>query len=164
MAESIKINSDTVKFKYRVSGLLIHDGKLLTTDMDNSGFLCLPGGYVNLGEDSENAIMREMQEEVKYKVEVDHLVAVIENFFINKKQTVIHEIALYYLLNLKEETQIEDYQFIEDDNGRQIKHDFKWIELENINNVDFRPSILKAKITKKDMTFEHIIYKEKRNS
>ena len=38
------------------SGLIIKDNKLLLVDMDDSGFLCLPGGYVELGETTEVAV------------------------------------------------------------------------------------------------------------
>ncbi len=31
--------------------------------MDDSGFLCLTGGYVELGETTETAVIREMNEE-----------------------------------------------------------------------------------------------------
>ena len=162
MSQSVKVVTDNCKFKFRVSGLLVHNGKLLTTDMDDSGFLCLPGGYINLGEDSKAAVLREMEEEVKYKVEVDHCIAVVENFFVNKKGITMHEVAFYYLLNIANgnSEKVEDYQFIESDDGRPIKHDFKWIDLKNIYNVDFRPAVLKDKLYKADFEFEHIIYKE----
>lgn len=162
MVQSVKIVTDECKFKFRVSGLIVHDGKLLTTDMDDSGFLCLPGGYIDLGEDSRVAILREMSEEVKYKVEVDKCVAVVENFFINKKNITMHEVAFYYLLNVSSDNNylIEDYEFIENDKGRPVKHNFKWVELAKINEVDFRPIILKDKLAKGNFEFEHIIYHE----
>ncbi len=56
MRESIKIKTDDYNFKFRVSGLIIKDNKLLLVDMDDSGFLCLPGGYVELGETTEVAV------------------------------------------------------------------------------------------------------------
>ena len=49
MRESIKIKTDDYIFKFRVSGLIIANNKLLLVDMDDSGLLCLPGGYVELG-------------------------------------------------------------------------------------------------------------------
>lgn len=159
--QSIKIITNECKFKFRVSGLLIHDNKILTTDMDNSGFFCLPGGYVGLGEDTEKAIIREMNEEVKYKVKIDKCIAIIENFFVNKNNITMHEIAFYYLLKLKNNKEtIENYKITENDNGRKIEHDFKWINLNNIKAVDFRPAILKNKLSNLDFNFEHLIYRE----
>ena len=39
MRESIKIKTDDYNFKFRVSGLIIRNNKLLLVDMDDSGFL-----------------------------------------------------------------------------------------------------------------------------
>ena len=64
MRESIKIKTNDYNFKFRVSGLVIRNNKLLLVDMDDSGFLCLPGGYVELGETTEEAVKRELIEEI----------------------------------------------------------------------------------------------------
>lgn len=162
MGKSIKISTDNCSFKYRVSGLLINEGKILTTNMDNSGYLCLPGGHIDFGEDSKEAIIREMNEEVKYKIEIGNCIAIIENFFVNKKGITMHEVAFYYLFNISKDNKelIEDYKVFETDEERTVKHEFRWIDLHNINNIDFRPPILKDKLSKLDFDFEHIIYRE----
>ena len=69
MRESIKIKTDDYNFKFRVSGLIIRNNKLLLVDMDDSGFLCLPGGYVELGETTEEAVKRELVEEIAKRME-----------------------------------------------------------------------------------------------
>ena len=43
-----------------MSGLIIKNNKLLLVDMDYSGFPCLPVGYVELGETTEDAVKREL--------------------------------------------------------------------------------------------------------
>lgn len=163
MREMVLIKNNECKFKYRVSGLLVSEDKLLTVDMDNSGFLCLPGGYVEIGEDSKTSIIREMEEETKYKVVINKLVSIVENFFIDKKGDYTHEIALYYLLEISNDNigEINNYSYCENDNGNIINHNFHWINLADIKKLDFRPNILKEKLSKEDFTFEHFIYKEK---
>ena len=47
-----------------MSGLVIKNNKLLLVDMNDSGFLCLPGGYVELSETTQVAVKRELLEEV----------------------------------------------------------------------------------------------------
>ena len=84
MRESIKIKTDNYNFKFRVSGLIIKNSKLLLVDMDDSGFLCLPGGYVELGETTEIAVKRELLEEVGKKFNISKYLGVVENYFINK--------------------------------------------------------------------------------
>ena len=62
MRESIKMKTERLNFKFRVSGIVIKNNKVLVVDMDDSGFLCLPGGYVELGETTEEACIRELEE------------------------------------------------------------------------------------------------------
>lgn len=84
MRESIKMKTNDYNFKFRVSGLIIKNNKLLLVDMDDSGFLCLPSGYVELGETTEEAIKRELLEEIRKDVSIEKYLGVIENYFINK--------------------------------------------------------------------------------
>lgn len=81
MNESIKIKTNDYNFKFRVSGLIIKNKKLLLVDMDNSKFLCLPGGYVELGETTEEAVKRELLEEVGKKFDISKYLGVVENYF-----------------------------------------------------------------------------------
>ncbi len=160
MRESIKIKTNDYNFKFRVSGLIIRSNKLLLVDMDDSGFLCLPGGYVELGESTEEAVIRELVEETKKKVRIIKYLGVVENYFINKFQKKIHEIAFYYLLEFVDNLVKEDnFTLIENDKGHEIKLDFKWIDINELNNFDVRPYFLKDLINN-DLEFNHLIFNE----
>ena len=87
MRESIKMKTNDYNFKFRVSGLIIKNNKLLLVDMDDSGFLCLPGGYVELGETTEEAVKRELNEEIRQEVRIEKYLGVVENYFIKKNIT-----------------------------------------------------------------------------
>ena len=162
MRQSIAIKTDNYNFKFRVSGIVINDNKLLLVDMDNAGFLCLPGGHVELGETSEQAICREMEEELGFKLEIEKYLGVVENFFFSKYNKTTHEICFYYLLKpIKGEKAIyNDYSLIENDKGHNIKLDFKWINLNELDNYDVRPKFLKTIVQNKSLTIGHIIFNE----
>ena len=49
----IKIDSNEGKFKFRVCGILKHQNKYLIVKINNNKFYCLPGGHVELDEDTE---------------------------------------------------------------------------------------------------------------
>ena len=85
MRESIKIKTDNYNFKFRVSGLIIKNSKLLLIDMDDSGFLCLPGGYVELGETTEIAVKRELLEEVGKKFNISKYLLLLSHKITNFK-------------------------------------------------------------------------------
>lgn len=160
MRESIKIKTNDYNFKFRVSGLIIKNNKLLLVDMDDSGFLCLPGGYVELGESTEEAVIRELVEETKKKIRISKYLGVVENYFINKYQKKIHEIAFYYLLEFVDTSVKEDdFTLIENDKNYEIKLDFKWVDINELNNFDVRPYFIKDLINK-DLEFNHLIFNE----
>lgn len=160
MRESIKIKTRNYNFKFRVSGLVIKNNKLLLVDMDDSGFLCLPGGYVELGETTEVAVKRELLEEVGKEFDISKYLGVVENYFINKYSKKMHEISFYYLMIPIENIDTNDFTIIENDKGHKIKLDFKWIDLNEINNYDIRPSFLKQILENKKLEFNHLIFNE----
>lgn len=160
MRESIKIKTDDYNFKFRVSGLIIKDNKLLLVDMDDSGFLCLPGGYVELGETTEVAVKRELLEEVGKKFDISEYLGVVENYFINKYSKKIHEISFYYLMTPIENIGTNNFTIVENDKGHKIKLDFKWIDLKEINNYDIRPSFIKEILNNENLKFNHLIFNE----
>ena len=160
MRESIKIKTEDYNFKLRVSGLIIKNNKLLLVDMDDSGFLCLPGGYVELGETTEEAVKRELLEEVGKKFNISKYLGVVENYFINKYSKKMHEISFYYLMIPIENIDTNDFTIIENDKGHNIKLAFKWIDLKEINNYDIRPSFLKQIIEDEKLEFNHLIFNE----
>lgn len=158
MRESIKMQKENCNFKFRVSGLIIRNNKILLVDMDNSGFLSLPGGHVELGETTKEAIIREIKEETKKEITIKKYLGVIENYFINKHGIKTHEIAFYYQLNFVDnKINEEDFMLIENDKGNKIKLDFKWIDIENIEKYNVRPTFIKELLKNNNLEFNHII-------
>lgn len=161
MRDSIKMKTNDYNFKFRVSGLIIKDNKILLVDMDDSSFLCLPGGYVELGETTEEAIKRELIEETRKDVSIKKYLGVVENYFINKYDKKMHEISFYYLMNFVDNNiDGKDFTLIENDKGHNIKLDFKWVSIDKLNNFDVRPCFLKNLINNNNLEFNHLIFNE----
>ena len=81
MEQDIEIVSNNIKFKYRVSGILLKNNKILVCKINNNEFYCLPGGHVELLEDSQSAMLREFKEETLIDAKVEKLLFMTENFF-----------------------------------------------------------------------------------
>ena len=65
----VKIKNEHGNFKYRVAGVLKCDNKFLFVRMGYNEFFCLPGGHIELCEDSVTATKRELTEELGFDVE-----------------------------------------------------------------------------------------------
>ena len=60
----ISFKAGNEKFNYRVCAMIISDGKILAMQDERSPYYYLPGGRVMLGETAEEAVIREVQEEL----------------------------------------------------------------------------------------------------
>lgn len=160
--KDIEFKMENEKFKYRVNGLVINNGKLLTLLMKNKTSYCLPGGHVELGEDSRSAMIREMQEEIDTSVDIDKELAIVENFYTDKNNYRTHEISHYYIVTPSSWDKIPstDYIKAENDKGEIKKHHFVWLDLDKISTYDLTPNYLKEKLIKNDYNFEHLIVEE----
>ena len=157
--KDVEIKTNHSKFKYRVNGLVINNNRLLTLKMSNNTSYCLPGGHVELGEDTHTAIIREMAEELNTNVTIQSEFAFVETFYADKNNLKTHELSLYYVVEPEnyDNIPLTNYTIEELDNGVLKKHNFVWLDIADINNVDFRPSFIKEKLASNNFDFEHII-------
>lgn len=156
----VKIDCAEGKFKFRVCGIVRVNNKYLTVKIQNNDFFCLPGGHVELGEDTDTAVLREMKEELGYEVKIVRLVSIIQNFFKAKDGRQFHELGYYYIVepvNINE-VNLEDYVRMENDKGEMKRLEFKWFTLDELNNTRFLPEILKSKL--EGSSLENIITKD----
>jgi len=80
-ATDVRIDLKDKKFKFRVAGIVEHNGKILVVRLMQNTFYCFPGGHVELLEDTYSAVKRELDEELYFKVNVEKLLYIHENFF-----------------------------------------------------------------------------------
>lgn len=155
----IKLRTFDSKFKYRVSGILIHNNKLLVVKVGNNNYFNLPGGHVELGEMSIDSIIREFKEEVNTPIKVIKPIAITESIFRTKKGIKNHELAIVYLLEKNGNLTIsdDDFDIIENDKGKIKKLHFKWISLDELKDYNFRPSQIITQLIKKDYELKHYI-------
>lgn len=157
----VKIKTENCNYKMRVAGLLIKNNKLLTVKICDNEFYCLPGGHVHVGESSRDAMVREFYEEVNVNVSNVKLIALAENFFKNQKKLNVHEVCYFYLIETNDNIEVKDYSYVENDEGELKNMEFKWVDINNIKNFNFRPSLIAEKLSKNNFEFEHFIHSGK---
>ena len=141
----ITFERDNNKFNFRVAGILIHNNRVLLHTTKTDDFWNLPGGRVEFNESTEQALIRELQEELGVTIQHERIVYINEDFF-EYDCKKYHEIGFYYLVSLAEDHEIlqENKEFYGlEDNGRLI---FKWFEVEELLDVEVYPKILKTDI------------------
>ncbi len=156
----IKIINENFKFKVRVSGIFIFNNKILVNKYDENSY-CLPGGTVELGETSEEAILRELKEEINLNFKINTFAGIVENFFTNFKNQKTHGIDFYYKVNLVNNNDYNkiDYNRVENDKDVIVQHHFKWIDMDMLKECNLLPSVVKNEIINDSKLF-HIIVKE----
>ena len=93
------------RFRYKTAAVIIEEGALAFMTNPNEDYFYPLGGAVQLGETSEEAILREIKEETGQDYEIDRLLFIHENFFQQNSGKLAglncHEISFYYLMKSK---------------------------------------------------------------
>lgn len=141
---SFKINDE--KFNYRVCAIMIDNDKILAMHDERSPYYYLPGGRVMIGETAEQAVIREIEEELGITPKISRPLWLNQAFF---KEDVdglnYHELCIYFLMN------ITDTDLLSKGNKftlqeRNHTHNFEWIEFSRLENEYFYPLFLKKEI------------------
>ena len=138
----LKIKTEAEEFHVRTCGIIKQENKFLIMRVNKTSYFHIPGGHIEIGEDSKQAVIREIKEEIGCDVKEAKLFSIEENFWTrnNKK---CHGIEFYYIIKPKQQLQMQDCEKIENDKGEEKLLHFKWVTLEEIKEIDLRPSNIK---------------------
>lgn len=146
------------RFYYCVRALIIRNGKLLVMKDENSPHYYLVGGKVAMEETAEQALLREVKEELGIDAEIVRVLWFCENFFTEKvRNESYHELGLYYLLQMKDNDLTED-EFDVTEGKHTLK--FKWLPFETLEKEFIYPTFIKQKIYHLPEHLEMIVAKE----
>jgi len=153
----ISYKNDLCKFNFRVALIIYNEdkSKVLLQTSKGCSFSVLPGGRVEELESSYDAIKREIKEELNISVECE-LNTTVENFF-RLFNMNYHEICYYYVA-----TNIEEKDVFKKDNflGVEGEDTFRWVSLEELNQIEFKPKFMKEIIINKNNILKHLIVNE----
>ncbi|MGU3369664.1 NUDIX hydrolase [Bacillus mycoides] len=141
-------------FNYRVRAICKHDNKILILQDEGEEYWYVPGGRVKMLENSEDALKRELAEEVGVPIKVKRLIWSVENFF-TLSERKFHEISFYYEVELHELPANGADQYILEEEGR--KYLFKWVPVEELDAYNLQPAFIKDKVKDVSVHTEHIV-------
>ncbi|MFK4289295.1 8-oxo-dGTP pyrophosphatase MutT (NUDIX family) [Bacillus sp. RC240] len=141
-------------FNYRVGAICKHDNKILILQDEGEEYWYVPGGRVKMLENSEDALKRELTEEVGVPIKVKRLIWSVENFF-TLSERKFHEISFYYEVELHELPANGADQYILEEAGR--KYIFKWVPVEELDAYNLQPAFIKDKVKDVSVHTEHIV-------
>lgn len=141
------------KFNYRVCAIILNDGKILAMQDECAPYFYLPGGRVKLGETAEDAIIREIQEELGVTARVIRPLWLNQGFFKEDTDSLqYHEICIYFLMDLSDSGLLSNGErFFRQEGTHQ--HVFEWLKYEQLQQEYFYPIFLKNKIFDLPQTF-----------
>jgi len=150
------------KFNFRVGVVLINplNKKVLIQKKKDHPYWLLPGGRVEMLEESQETAIREIEEELGLKINNCQLKVLAESFF-KLKEITYHELGFYYRAELKKGEILyqEEDEFIK----CEKEYIFKWETLENLKKMDFRPFFIIDILLKKDDKIYHILENNLKN-
>lgn len=150
----LTLDVEDYKLNIRAAGVIIHNNKILAHRNLNKEHYCIPGGRVEIGENSEETVRREIQEELGKQIEITGYVATIENFF-EMNESKYHEI---YFLHEIEFTNEEDKKINYTMNNEEGKEylQYEWLDLDRIEEYNILPKCLKQVLKSKNFPV-HVI-------
>jgi 8-oxo-dGTP pyrophosphatase MutT (NUDIX family) len=144
----ITFHTSEGRFNYRVTAIIVDDERLLVMKDERSPYYYLPGGRVKMRETAQDAVLRELQEELGVSAEIIRPLWFNQSFFtedVDKEQ--YHEICIYYLVDVSR-TDLSDrsdcFTCTESEKGEHLS--FSWMPFEEIPQAYLYPEFIKERI------------------
>ena len=133
-------------FGVRATALIVKDNRLLVVE-DEDGFYMI-GGAIQVDEATEDAVVREVKEELGIASREGQLAFIVENHF-EQAGIHYHNIEFHYLVEL-----LEDAPLVMQEGTKSLP--CRWLALEALSTVDLKPAFLKTALPDWNGQLQHI--------
>jgi 8-oxo-dGTP pyrophosphatase MutT (NUDIX family) len=147
----ISFDLDDTRFHYRVAGVALRGGRVLLSSEGREQYWILPGGRVGTGERSDEALARELREELGGPAEVGALLWSVEHFF-DLDGVSFHELLLCYRVELPHLDDRSDVTGVDDPRVRYV-----WHPVDALDGVPLRPTFLRRALARPPSSAVHVV-------
>lgn len=153
----IQFEADDKKFNCRVVGICVKENRIFLSKLKDDAYWTFVGGKVAFGEATDAAILREYKEEVGVDLQIDKLIALIENFF-DMQGDSWHQYIFFY--QLRDDNDVLDFF----EGERQIADNkdgiYRWFDLSELQNLSLKPDCSLEIIKSNSKNIQHYINRE----
>ena len=144
--QDFRTKVDNTVFGVRATALIVQNHKLLVTK-DKDKYYTI-GGAIQVNERTEDAVVREVREELGVASKAVQLAFIVENRF-EQDGVSYHNIEFHYLVDLLEDAPLT---MQEDEKSQPCE----WIDLDKLQNTQLVPAFLKTALPNWDGQLRHI--------
>lgn len=142
----ITFETEAGRFNYRVAAVLLDGERILAMHDERSPYFYLPGGRVRMGERAEDAVLREVREELGIEARILRPLWFSQSFFNEDVAHVdYHELCLYFLVDASATDLLTRGDRFRGPELRHV-HDFEWLPFERLKDEYLYPLFLKTEI------------------
>lgn len=167
MARDILFDHGNARFSYRISALIVQNGRALLQCPVGTQDYAFIGGHVAFGESAKETLVREIREEIHADAVIGGLAAVGEVYIDwgrcpDGSPRHCHQIGLYFRATVDEEQlpRAERFFGFDEAGGERFSIEYIWVPLEELLRLTVYPPEVAQHLLRGAQDVLHFVYTE----